>query len=195
MSPLTPELWLKSHVSQTEPGMWKCGYCDGIHHVPCFLEMMAPLPPTNSPRCDPEMSLQKTDCCHIQQSADFSKELHHLVESLVYKRWAELSLKQNTNAGWTSSLALISHMWTHKWLRVDFTCTWRPHADRRLAQGYCFEQIKRSSAHLLLAASRISLSLYTEVLSAGDKAKSRWFKIQGTEAAISMQQTYKQVSA
>ncbi len=109
--------------------------------------------------------------------------------------WAELSLKQNTNAGWTSSLALISHMWTHKWLRVDFTCTWRPHADRRLARGYCFEQIKRSSAHLFLAASRISLSLYTEVLSAGDKAKSRWFKIQGTEAAISMQQTYKQVSA
>ncbi len=95
MSPLTPELWLKSHVSQTEPGMWKCGYCDGIHHVPRFLEMMAPLPPTNSPRCDPEMSLQKTDCCHIQQSADFSKELHHLVESLVYKLlgWAQSKAK------------------------------------------------------------------------------------------------------
>ncbi len=108
--------------------------------------------------------------------------------------WAELSLKHNTNAGWTSYLALIPHMWTHKWLRVDFTCTWRPRADRRLARGLmnCFEQIKRPSAQRLLAASRISLSLYTEVLSAGDKTKSRWFKIHGTEAALSMQQTYKQ---
>lgn len=77
---------------------------------------------------------------------------------------------------------------------VDFTCMWRPRADRSLAQGLmnCFEQIKRPSAHRLLAASRISLSLYMKVLSAGDKAKSQWFKIQGTEAALSMQQTYKQ---
>lgn len=97
--------------------------------------------------------------------------------------WAELSLKHNTNAGWTSSLALNPHMWTHKWLKVNFTC---PRADRRLARGLmnCFEQIKRPSAQRLLAASRISLSLYTEVLSAGDKAKSRCFKIQGTEVAI-----------
>lgn len=106
----------------------------------------------------------------------------------------ELNFKHNTNAGWTSSLALISHTWTREWLRVDFTCKWRPCADRRLAWGLMnrFEQIKRPSARRLLAASKISLSLYMEVLSAGDKAKSRWFKIQGTEAALSMQQTYKQ---
>lgn len=113
---------------------------------------------------------------------------------LSINSWDELSWKHNTNAGLTSSLALIPCMWTHKWLMVDFTCMWRPRADRSLARGLmnCFEQIKRPSAHRLLAASRISLSLYMKVLSAGDKAKSQWFKIQGTEAALSMQQTYKQ---
>lgn len=86
-------LHFDSGLIQTEPGMWECGYCDdGIHHVPCFLEMMALLPPTSSPRCDPETNFQKRHCCHIQQWTDFSKELHHLVNSLVYKLllgWAQ----------------------------------------------------------------------------------------------------------
>lgn len=67
------------------PGCGNVFFFYGIHHVPCFLEMAALLPPTSSLRCDPERSFQKRHCCHIQQSVDFSKELHHLVDSLVYK--------------------------------------------------------------------------------------------------------------
>lgn len=131
----------------------------------------------------------------------FSNELISLRNCITW--WTCLSINSfwdelNTNACLTSSLALSPHLipytWTHKWLMLDFTCMWRPRADRSLARGLmnCFEQIKRPSAHRLLPASTISLSLYMKVLSAGDKAKSRWFKIQGTETALSMQQTYKQ---